>query len=159
MKSSHFAIAGSTPMTFQLVARSVSSSAWANSLCCPECEVTLSISTEARRRPAVTTPGYMRLLFAVVFPGGERTLDSEDMLLFELAHRGRNPRAALVRAAAARTGTALTELSVCDDRLSNFDSAVQNLPSQAGTSGSRGHSDRRRASGRALYGATKTVLL
>jgi hypothetical protein len=101
VKSSQFAIAGSTPMTFQLVARSVSSSAWSNSLCCPECEVSLNLHQPDEDQPSQllgTCDCCSRWFFLV-----ENELDCEDMLVFELP-TAEEIRAALVGPCAARAG-------------------------------------------------------
>jgi hypothetical protein len=101
VKPSHFAIARSTPLTFQLVARSVSSIAWANSLCCPECEVTLNLHQPDEDQPSQllgTCDCCSRWFFLV-----ENELDCDDMLLFELPN-AEEIRAALVAPCAAHLG-------------------------------------------------------
>jgi hypothetical protein len=88
---SHFAIAQSTPLVFELVARSVSSNAWANSLCCPECQVTLNLHQPDEEQPSQllgTCDCCSRWFFLV-----ENELDCDDMLLIEL------PTADSIRAA------------------------------------------------------------
>ena len=91
MKPSHFAIARSSPLAFELVARSVNSDTWTNSLCCPECQVALNLHQPDEDEPSQllgTCDCCSRWFFIV-----ENDLGSDEMLLFEL------PSAETIRAA------------------------------------------------------------
>jgi len=91
VKPSRFAITRSSPLAFELVARSVSSNGWANSLCCPECQVTLNLHQPDEDQPSQllgTCDCCSKWFFLV-----ENDVDCDEMLLFEL------PTAETIRAA------------------------------------------------------------
>ena len=82
MKPSQFAISQPTPMTFELVARVVSTNSWANSLYCPNCHVALNLHQPDEEQPSQllgTCDCCSRWYFLV-----ESELDWEGTLLFEL---------------------------------------------------------------------------
>jgi hypothetical protein len=101
VKPSHFAIARSSPLAFELVARALSSNGWANSLCCPECQVTLNLHQPDEEQPSQllgTCDCCSRWFFVV-----ESDLESDEMLLFELP-TAETIRAALVAPCATLVG-------------------------------------------------------
>jgi hypothetical protein len=90
---SHCAISRPTLMTFELVARVVSTNSWANSLCCPKCQVRLDLHQPNEDEPSQllgTCDCCCGWFFLV-----ESDLDREGTLLFEL------PRADTIRATLA----------------------------------------------------------
>jgi len=87
---SDFAISQHNLMNFELVARAVSTNSWANSLCCPDCQVPLNLHQPDEEQPSQllgTCDCCSRWFFLV-----ETELDWEGTLLFEL------PSAATIRA-------------------------------------------------------------
>jgi hypothetical protein len=101
LKHSHITIARSTPLTLELVARSVSSNARANSLQCPDCQVALNLHQPDVEQPSQllgTCECCSRWFFLV-----ENGLDCGEMLLFELP-TAETIRAAMVAPWAAHLG-------------------------------------------------------
>jgi hypothetical protein len=101
MKPSHFALGRSSPLAFELVARSVNSNAWANSLCCPECQITLNLHQPDEEQPSQllgTCDGCSKWFFVL-----ENDLELDEMLLFELP-TAETIRAALVGRCGAHVG-------------------------------------------------------
>jgi hypothetical protein len=82
LKPFQYAVSPSTPMTFELVARVVSTDSWANSLCCPNCHVRLNLHQPDEEQPSqlLGTCDCCSGWFFLV----ESELDWEGMLLFEL---------------------------------------------------------------------------
>ncbi len=75
-------VSQSIPLSFELVARAVSTQSRANSLCCPTCQIPLNLSQPDEEQPSQllgTCECCSRWFFLV-----ESELDWEGMLLFEL---------------------------------------------------------------------------
>jgi hypothetical protein len=82
VKPSQFTISQPTPMTFELVARAVGTDSWANSLCCPNCQVPLNLHQPDEERPSqlLGTCDCCSRWFLLV----ESELDWDGTLMFEL---------------------------------------------------------------------------
>jgi len=82
VKPSHIEISQTFPLSFESVARAVSTQSRADSLCCTACQIPLNLSQPDEEQPSQllgTCEGCSRWFFLV-----ESELDWEGMLLFEL---------------------------------------------------------------------------
>jgi hypothetical protein len=90
---SQFAISQPSRMTFELVARAITTNSWSNSFCCPNCQVPLNLHQPDEEQPSQllgTCDCCSRWFFLV-----ESEMNGDGTLLFEL------PSAEMIRATLA----------------------------------------------------------